>query len=174
MNRSGFKYLQARKKGLLSPRDFKTRVEFAKYAEKELGEEFWTHGVSFYADAVSFGHKYNPFDTALSCRSMVWRKPGEGLRITTKGSKVGAGTPRVFKIMVGIAYDVGVVMCLETATKLTGVEFASIIRDDYPAAIQRCTDPDDPLILQVLLIIIDNSVKRGGGASHLDGGGFSK
>ena len=152
MNRSGFKYLQARKKGLLTKKDYKTRLEFARFAERELGPEFWTHGVTMYFDGVSFAHKFNPMDAALNSRSMVWRKPSEGLTITTKGCKVGAGTSRIFRLIVAISYGAGVVLCIEHPANMKGVEFAQIIRDNFEIALERCINPDDPLLLQVISI----------------------
>lgn len=149
MNRAGYRYLQARKKGLLSPADLKIRTEFAKFSYNSLANDFWTRRICFYADGVSFAHKFNPRDSAITAQSMVWRKSGEGLSITTKGSKVGVGTPRIFKLMVGIAYNVGVVLCVEVPSKMTGKEFATIIREHYPAALQRCNMQELPLMLQV-------------------------
>eukprot|EP00794_Sanderia_malayensis_P004313 gene4313-biopygen3501 len=43
--------------------------------------------VLLYLDAVSFVHKSNLYEDALSPAGRVRRKPGEGLEITVKGSK---------------------------------------------------------------------------------------
>lgn len=149
MNRSGYKYLHARKKGLLTKNDFKTRLQFARFAERELGSEFWTHGVTMYFDGVSFAHKFNPMDAALNSRSMVWRKSCEGLAITSKGSKVGAGTRRIVRLIVGISYQAGVVLCVEHPANMKGVQFAQIIRDNFKIALEHCNNTENPLLLQV-------------------------
>jgi len=46
---------------------------------------YWCNDVAFYLDGVSFIHKTNPMSVALSPKARVWRKKGEGLKITAKG-----------------------------------------------------------------------------------------
>ena len=52
LNRKGYGYRQARKKGLLTENDKKRRSEFAKNVVKRLKQEFWTEGISFYFDGL--------------------------------------------------------------------------------------------------------------------------
>ena len=49
--------------------------------------DYYTNHVAFYVDAVSFVHKSDPRKAAIQPKSWVWRKKGEGLSITAKGSK---------------------------------------------------------------------------------------
>eukprot|EP00794_Sanderia_malayensis_P020833 gene20833-biopygen15362 len=84
---SGYQYIRPRRKGLLTLKDKKKRVAYALKALKDTSPAFWTDDVLLYLDAVSFVHKSNPYEDALSPAGRVWRKPGEGLEITAKGSK---------------------------------------------------------------------------------------
>lgn len=71
---------------------------------------FWTNEVSFYMDGVSFVHNFNPMRTASTTgMASVWRKKGEGLMLTGKGSKDLPGGRRVH-VMVAIAYGKGVIL----------------------------------------------------------------
>ena len=45
----------------------------------------------------------------MSVSSMAWRKPGEGLSITTKSKKEGSGGKMV-NFFVGIAHGAGVIL----------------------------------------------------------------
>ena len=54
------------------------KLKFARTVKKTLPENFWTDGVSFCLDGISFAHKTNPRDQARSTKSMAWRKRGEG------------------------------------------------------------------------------------------------
>ena len=89
LNENGYGYFQRRKKGLLSEKDRKIRKNFGHKIKKELkrNSNFWKNEVSFYLDGVSFVFKYNPMSNAASSNSKVWRKRGEGLKFTAKGSK---------------------------------------------------------------------------------------
>ena len=49
--------------------------------------DFYVNHISFYLDGVSFIHKFNPMKDACQTESRVWRKLGEGLQLTAKGSK---------------------------------------------------------------------------------------
>ena len=56
-----------------------------------LTTDFWTRGISFYLDGVSFVHityKTHPVDQARTY-SMTYQTKKEGLEITAKGSKEG-------------------------------------------------------------------------------------
>jgi len=48
---------------------------------------YWCNDVAFYQDGVSFIHKTNPMSVPLLPKAREWRKKGEGLKLTAKGSK---------------------------------------------------------------------------------------
>ena len=129
MNRLGYKFLNARKKGLLTDKDKKTRIKYARNMISKLKEEpdFYSNHVSFYLDGVSFVHKCNPQLEAQSPKSRAWRKPGEGLKITSKGSKDLPGGRRVH-LIVAIAYGKGVIFS-ESYEKMNGQYFASLVKN---------------------------------------------
>jgi len=77
---------QSRKKGLSSGPDKKKRLRFAKL-HRMKNQEFWTKEITFYFDGVGFAHHGNPYSDARTVSSMAWKKPGEGLEITTKERK---------------------------------------------------------------------------------------
>ena len=60
MNENGYKSLRPRQKGLLSGKDRKRRLRFARNALKQYDPEFWANDVLLYLDGVSFVHKHNP------------------------------------------------------------------------------------------------------------------
>ena len=128
MNRLGYKFLNARKKGLLTEKDKKKRMKYARDMLHKLRDEpkFYCDHVAFYLDGVSFVHKCNPHLDALSPKARVWRKPGEGLQITSKGSKDLPGGKRVHMV-VAIAYGKGVILS-EPYEKMNGKYFASFVR----------------------------------------------
>jgi transposase len=64
LNRNGYSFLQARKKGLMSQTDKDQRVEFARKMQAEYSPSVWTDSVAFYLDGVSFVYKTNPLDQA--------------------------------------------------------------------------------------------------------------
>ena len=111
LNLNGYAYLQARKKGLITEKDCKLRLQFARKMKKKLQEnpDFFKDEVAFFLDGVSFVHKYNPYSDAVVAKSRVWRKKGEGLQITAKGSKELAGGRRLH-LLVAIAYGKGVIL----------------------------------------------------------------
>ena len=113
LNENGYGYLQGRKKGLLRENDRRLRIRFARKMKCVVAQNphFWTHEVCFYLDGVSFVHKYNPRSGANINRSRVWRKKGEGLKLTTKGSKDLAGGRRLH-VLAAIAYKKGVILAL--------------------------------------------------------------
>ena len=131
LNREGYYYLQARKKGLLTKTDMRTRRIFARRLQKEFSKDVWTKDIAFYLDGTGFTYKRNPLDQALSPKARVWRKRSEGLKqgCTAKGSKTGTGG-RVVKLMVAISFDKGVIIC-EAYDKLDGAYFAKFIDDNF-------------------------------------------
>ena len=77
----------------MKPGDLKKRLQFARRVKRILDEEIWTKGIAFYLDGVGFQHKYNPFEEAISSKTMAWRKRNEGLsqHCTAKGSHGSGG-----------------------------------------------------------------------------------
>ena len=67
---------------------------------------------------------------ALKAKNRIWRKRGEGLQITTKGSKDLAGGKRLH-FLVAMAYGKGVI-CAEPYEKMDGPYFARFIRRHFP------------------------------------------
>jgi len=130
LHRHGYKYKQSRKKGLLSCKDKKRRLQFAK-DNKEKAADFWTKHITFYFDGVGFAHRSNPYEEARTVSSMAWRKPGEGLQITTKGRKEGSGG-RMARFFVAIAHGYGVVLCHHHDWKVTGPSFAQFVLECFP------------------------------------------
>jgi len=131
LNRLGYKYLVARPKGLLTVKDMKLRVSFARIMKANNNLRFWKDDVCFYLDAVSFVHKYNPYAQAIVTGSHIWRMRNEGLApgCTTKGHHVGSGG-RTIKFFVAISYDVGVIFCHEYES-LSGKSFHDMIVNHF-------------------------------------------
>ncbi len=130
IHRAGYGLYNARKKGLLSAKDLKDRVNFAKRMINRP-VKFWCDEVSFYLDAVSFTYKSNPHDQARAPRSKVYRKPSEGLlpSCTSRGRKEGTGGKTV-KFVVAITHGKGVVVC-EPYDKMNGEYFASFVDRNF-------------------------------------------
>ena len=133
LNRNGYKFLQARKKGILTEKDLKLRHQFARTMQKTYPKELWTDQINFYLDGVSFYYKRNPADQAKAPRGRVWRKSSEGLELgcTAKGSKEGSGTTKVVKLIVAISYDKGVIDCEQYDT-MNGAYFKSYVKRKFP------------------------------------------
>ena len=87
----GLRYKHARKKGLLTQKDLKARLAFARKVRRKLNPNIWKRGICFYFDGVSFTHKYNPSDQARAPKTMAWRRRNEGLKFkcTAEGSHEG-------------------------------------------------------------------------------------
>ena len=66
LHRNGYKYIQARRKGILTAADHERRLKFACGIKREYTSSLWTEQVAFYLDGVSFVHKYKPADQARS------------------------------------------------------------------------------------------------------------
>ena len=134
LNKLGYKFRQTRKKGHLCEKDFQRRRKYARKALK-LNSTYWTKDVGFYLDGVSFVHKGNPLNEAVSPRSRVWRKANEGLSLTSTGSKNLAGGKRVH-VMVAIAPRKGVILA-EVYEKMSGHYFSDLIRRKFLAIFRR-------------------------------------
>ena len=128
LNSMGYKFLVCRKKGLLSENDKLIRLRYARQMNSILKDnaDYYTNHISFYLDGVSFIHKYNPYKESLSPRGRVWRKAGEGLKITAKGSKDLAGGRRIHFI-VAIAHNKGMIL-VEEYDHMNGEYFAKFLR----------------------------------------------
>jgi len=138
LNHSGYKFYQARKKGLLFQRDLKQRMKFAKDIKRDRRNSFWTRDISFYFDATAFHHKTHPRQHARTLTGRVWRKKSEGLAMgcTAKGRKVGSGG-RVVRIHAAISYGHGVVLA-KPYRKLSGKRFTKFVKKEFPAVFDKC------------------------------------
>lgn len=133
---------------MLNSKDLVKRKKFATKAAKLLRGRFWTDkGICNYFDGVSFAHKYNPLDEAKTCGTMAWRKPNEGLSVTAKGKKEGSGG-RTAKFFVAISYSKGVVLCEQYVDRLNGPMFNRFVRNNFPTAFERSSNPTNMLFLQ--------------------------
>ena len=101
LNENGFGYYQRRKKGLLTEKDRKNRTKFARNAKvfQTRNSHFWEDEVAFYLDGVSFVHKFNPMGSSPG-KCKVWRKKGEGLMFTGRGSNELAGGRRCILLLL--------------------------------------------------------------------------
>ena len=81
LNRKGYLFLQARKKGLMSETEKAKRVEFARIdASNIIHRLVWTDNLAFYLDGVSFVYKTNPMDQARAPKGSCGEKKSEGLK----------------------------------------------------------------------------------------------
>ena len=137
LRRHGYKYILARRKGILTEADLIKRLKYAQSMKRDHDASIWTEKVAFYLDGASFIHKYNPADQARAPKGRIWRKAEEGLRIgcTSKGSHCGTGG-RMAKFMVAISYREGVVLC-EQYTHLNGQYFKDFIKKEFPKAFKK-------------------------------------
>ena len=147
MNEEGYFYLKGRHKGVLTQKDRKCRTAFATKVIRLLNDNFWSQGVSFYFDGVSFAHKMNPLLEATAPPTMMWRKRSEGLKYTCKGKKEGSGG-RVVHFFVAISYGKGVILCEQYLESLTGELFKEFVKTQFPATFARSCNPTKKLFLQ--------------------------
>ena len=135
LRKHGYRYRQSRKKGLLSKNDLQKRLKFARLM-KSMPLDFWTKDITFYFDGVGFAHRCNPYAEARAVSSMAWRKPREGLSITTKGRKEGSNG-KMANFFVAISHGRGVVLCKQHDWRITGEHFAQFIKDNFPGKKKR-------------------------------------
>ena len=143
LNRTGYGYRQCRKKGQLTDYDLKRRLDYAKNIRKrKLGVDFWTSGIGFYVDGVSFVHKTNPCAFAKTARTRSWRKQNEGLtqHCTAKAKKEGSGGS-VAKFMVSIAFNKGVIGVQQYTGSINGEKYAEIVRTHFPQLLTEGANP---------------------------------
>ena len=137
LKRMGYKFCEARRKGILSSADRAKRVKFAREVQTTFEDDFWKHKVCFYLDGVSFWYKKNPVDDARSPHSKIWRKRNEGLDpgCVAKGSHTGSGG-RTVNMIVVISYMKGVIFC-EQYQKLDGDYIADFIRRNFRKILRK-------------------------------------
>ena len=137
LEHEGYHFLQARKKGLLTEKDIKERLAFAKRMKKNYAPEVWTDSIAFFLDGVSFCFKTNPADQAKAPHGRIWRKKSEGLMrgCTAKGSKVGTGG-KVLKLIVAISHGKGAIAC-HKYDKLDGPYFAQFVNNNFDRMFQK-------------------------------------
>jgi len=151
----GFKYLCARKKGVLTEQDAKKRRGWARKMKRAMGNEedkkqSWRSGINMYADIVGFEFKRNPFEATKAPSAREWRKKNEGLGqgCTAKGKKEGK---TCVKILVGITHGAGVTLChpVEVVGRLKGIHFAQFVNDGlFEDGINSSVSPAARTILQ--------------------------
>ena len=148
MNNAGYKYLQARKKGILKKNDLKKRLSFAKKMRKDYCNTVWKENINFFLDGVSFAYKRNSFDQGSSPKGRIWRKLCEGLDYgcTAKGKKEGSGG-KLVKLMVAISYGKGVIDC-EQYDKMTGFYFKDYITLKFPDLFEKADKLHSKLWIQ--------------------------
>ena len=91
LNRNGYHYLQALKKGLMSASDRMKWVAFVRRIINNYLPDVRTNKIAFYLDGVSFICKSNPMDQARAPHGKIWHKACEGLEqgCVAKGNKAG-------------------------------------------------------------------------------------
>ena len=73
LHKEGFALRNKRRKGVLTEKDLKVRLKFAKHANKILSTDVWCADISFYIDGVGFTHKFNPSLNARDLEGKKWR-----------------------------------------------------------------------------------------------------
>ena len=75
LNQFGYKYLQARKKGVLTENDWKRRRVYARKMKKipEVSPDFYTNHIAYFLDGVSFVHKYNAENVSVLHILKIWK-----------------------------------------------------------------------------------------------------
>jgi len=141
LNQGGYRFLQGRRKGLLTAKDLSKRLKFCKtIRRRNLGLNFWRTGISFYLDAKGFQYKTNPQDQARAPRACQWRKKNEGLEfgLTRKCSKAGVVN---VNFMVAISYGKGVVLCEPYFGSITAEKMETIVDEHFDTAFQKSSNP---------------------------------
>ena len=133
LHREGYRHRVSAHKGVLTEKDLKLRLKFAKNMKKTWSRGVWWEAICFYLDGTGFTYKRNPCEYARNCNTKTWRKDNERLAMncTARGKKEGSGG-RVAKFMVAIAYNKGVTMCVEYEEHLSGAVFAAMIEKHFP------------------------------------------
>lgn len=132
LHRQGFGFRVARRKGMLTGKDLRARVNFAKKMVKEYSADVWSKEITFYLDGKSFKYTRNPLASAKCTRSRACRKVHEGLfkGCTAKGSKCGTGVKKL-DLVVCISHGKGVCL-VEKYDKMDGRYFTSFVQRKFP------------------------------------------
>ena len=146
LNNMGYRFKQCRKKGILVREDLVKRLKFARKCKK-LPPHFWTRGVGFYLDGVSFVHKTNPSQHARTTRTRTWMKKGESLarHCTTKGKKEGV-QGKVAKFMCAISHGKGFIEAYHYTERLNGEVCKQYIQTHFPGMFRRPTNPAGEIV----------------------------
>ena len=149
LNKYGYHYRQARRKGLLTESDLKLRMKFAKDITKYYDDGLWSSGICFYLDAKHFIHKTNPMDQAKAPKRLVWREKNEGLikGCTSKENKAGHGG-KVASFFVAISLVKGICYC-KHYEKLSGTIFAEFIENNFIEIFKSSCNPAGNVFVQV-------------------------
>ena len=75
-NEKGHGYLIARRKGILSEKDQRMHLQYAREMKRGVSRnpDFFKHDIAFYLDGVSFVHRQNPLQAAATAKSRIKRK----------------------------------------------------------------------------------------------------
>lgn len=148
LKRLGYKFCDARRKGILTEKDLVARLKFARAVKKRDQEKLWKRDICFYLDGVSFWYKTNPAEDARSPKGKIWRKRTEGLTpgCTSKGAHVGSGG-KVVKMIVAISYSKGVIYC-EQYDKLDGEYYEHFIHRNFQKMFRKSGKKNSKLFLQ--------------------------
>ena len=89
LNEKGHGYLIARRQGILSEKDQRMRLQYAREMKRGLSRnpDVFKHDIAFYLDGVSFVHRQNPLQAAARAKSRIGRKKNEGLQFPGKAVK---------------------------------------------------------------------------------------
>ena len=128
LNKNKIYHLQARKKGLLTEKDKKEKVTFAKRMKDDTS--FWTDKISFYLDGASFAHKQNPLDQARAPRGRIYRRRSEPKAVKL----VLVEIPQ--KFIVAILYKKEVVLC-EQYELMNGPFFSNFVAKHFREKFNR-------------------------------------
>lgn len=131
MIRAGYSWSSVRRKGVLTQADKKRRLAWCKQHLK-TPPTFWTTGVAFYLDGVSFQHKLHPMAAHCAPGSRAWLKKEEKLLVTGKGSHEGSGG-RSLRFLVGVSFGGGVVICSKYE-KMSAKFYAGFVKGTLPQA----------------------------------------
>ena len=131
LNKYGYHYRQAIRKGLLTENVLKVRMKFAKDIKTYYDDGLRSSGICFYLDAKHFIHKKNPMDQAKAPKSLVRRKKNEGLAkgCTSRRNKAGHGG-KVASFFVAISLGKRICYC-KHYEKLSGKLFAEFIENNF-------------------------------------------
>ena len=74
LKRLGYGFMEARRKGILTEKDYAERRQFARTVQRSYSKDFFKTDICFYLDGVSFYHKSNAMNDARAPYGKVWRK----------------------------------------------------------------------------------------------------